>query len=347
MKDGNIVEVEDLYVRFSRDEGILKPINGFSFNIPAGSSIGVVGESGCGKTMTAYSLLRILPRGGQITHGSMRLRRKNGEVVDLAQLDADGEKMRHIRGGDVAMIFQEPMTAFSPVHTLYDQIAEVLEIHSDLSDQDIRKRVVELFDLVGIPDPESRVDAYAFEFSGGMRQRAMIAMALASEPALLIADEPTTALDVTVQAQVLRLIKKMQRKFNIALMLITHDLGVIAHMVDYVYVMYMGEVVEAAPVAELFKNPLHPYTRDLLNSVPKMTGPKQELAHIKGSVPSSAALPPGCMFHPRCTRRVGEVCWTGEPALVEMNKNHYVRCFIHSPETSGMSRHAEETEYDA
>ena len=344
MKKENIVEVNNLSVRFYRDEGVLKPVNGVSFEIPAGSSVGIVGESGCGKTMTAYSLLRILPRGGEL-QGQLQVRRKNGEVVDLAQMDEESEEMRRIRGNDIAMIFQEPMTAFSPVLTLYNQVSEVLRLHTDMSEDAIRKRVIELFHLVGIPEAAERVDSYTFEFSGGMRQRAMIAMALASNPALLIADEPTTALDVTVQAQVLRLIKKMQRRFSIALMLITHDLGVVAHMVDYVYVMYMGEIVEAAPVRELFANPKHPYTQDLLKSVPKMTGPKETLAHIRGSVPSCAALPTGCMFHPRCTRRVGEICWTREPALAEVGKNHYSRCFIHSSKANEMSRESEEREY--
>ncbi len=345
MKEENIVEVEDLFIRFYRDEGVIKPLNGVSLSIPSGKSVGVVGESGCGKTMTAYALLRILPRGGEIVRGALRFKRKNGETIDLAQLDEKGKTIRQIRGGEIAMIFQEPMTAFSPVHTLYNQISEVLRIHSDMDEEAIRKRVVDLLGHVGIPDPEQRADAYPFEFSGGMRQRAMIAMALASNPRLLIADEPTTALDVTVQAQVLRLIKKIQKEFNLSLMLITHDLGVIAHMVDYVYVMYMGEVVEAAPVGELFENPKHPYTIDLLHSIPKMTGPREELAHIEGTVPHSAALPPGCMFHPRCRKRVGKTCWTREPGMTDLGDGHYVRCFIHSPAESGISRESEDLTY--
>ncbi len=345
MKAENMIEVEDLFLRFYRDEGVIKPLNGVSFQIPTGKSIGVVGESGCGKTMTAYSLLRILPRGGEIVRGALRFRRKNGEIVDLAQMDPDGKTIKQIRGGEIAMIFQEPMTAFSPVHTLYNQISEVLRIHSDMDEHAIRKRVVELLGQVGIPEPEQRADAYPFEFSGGMRQRAMIAMALASNPRLLIADEPTTALDVTVQAQVLRLIKEIQGRFNLSLMLITHDLGVVAHMVDYVYVMYMGEVVEAAPVGELFENPKHPYTIDLLHSIPKMTGPREELAHIEGTVPHSAALPPGCMFHPRCRKRVGKTCWTREPGMTDLGDGHYVRCFIHSPAESGISRESEDLTY--
>ncbi len=250
MRDGPLIDVVDLSVVIDRDEGVVRPLNGVSFRIAQGQAVGIVGESGCGKTMTSNALLRILPPAAEITSGQMRYRRKSDEqIVDLATIDADSDEMRQIRGGDISMIFQEPMTAFSPVHSVRKQIAEMIQLHSDMDDDAARRRVVELLDLVGIPDPEGRADDYPFQLSGGMRQRAMIAMALASNPRLLIADEPTTALDVTVQARVLKLIQRLQRELGLALMLITHDLGVIAHTVEHVYVMYLGQVVEEGPVA--------------------------------------------------------------------------------------------------
>lgn len=256
-----LLDVQNLSLRIDRDEGAVRPLNGVSFRIHAGQSVGIVGESGCGKTMTANALLRILPRAAQITSGHIHYRRKRDDRrIDLASIDAHSREMRQIRGGDISMIFQEPMTAFSPVHTIRNQIAEMIRIHDRMDESRMRQRVVELLDLVGIPAPDERADDYPFQLSGGMRQRAMIAMALASNPRLLIADEPTTALDVTVQARVLKLIQRLQREFDLALMLITHDLGVIAHTVEYVYVMYLGRIVEAGPVAEIFDHPAHPYT---------------------------------------------------------------------------------------
>ena len=298
---------------------------------PAIESVGLVGESGCGKTMTSNALLRILPPQAEITRGHMRYRRKEDEtVVDLAQLEAHGAEMRRIRGGDISMIFQEPMTAFSPVHTIANQIAEMVRLHDPVSPEEARARVVELLDLVGIPDPDQRADDYPFQLSGGMRQRAMIAMALASKPRLLIADEPTTALDVTVQARVLKLIQRLQKELGLALMLITHDLGVVAHTVEYVYVMYLGRVVEEGPVEQIFARPAHPYTAALLQSIPSLTAKSEQLKPIEGSVPSAYALPSGCPFHTRCTVQVGDICRQKMPAHASVGAGHFASCFAHT-----------------
>ncbi len=333
--DSPLIDVRDLSVVIDRDEGVVRPLNGVSFRIDTGQAVGIVGESGCGKTMTSNALLRILPPAAEITNGHIRYRRKRDEqMVDLATIDPKSAEMRQIRGGDISMIFQEPMTAFSPVHTIHNQIAEMIQLHDPMDDAAARKRVVELLDLVGIPGPDERADDYAFQLSGGMRQRAMIAMALASKPRLLIADEPTTALDVTVQARVLKLIQRLQRELGLALMLITHDLGVIAHTVEYVYVMYLGQVVEEGPVAEIFDHPAHPYTQALLHSIPSLTNKSIRLEPIEGSVPSAYALPTGCPFHTRCTKQVGDLCKQQMAARVEVGKGHYASCFIHTEEGS-------------
>ncbi|MAG37400.1 MAG: dipeptide/oligopeptide/nickel ABC transporter ATP-binding protein [Dehalococcoidia bacterium] len=329
-----LLEVRDLSVRIDRDEGVIRPLNGVSFRIHAGQAVGIVGESGCGKTMTSNALLRILPPAAQITSGQMHYRRKADErQIDLATIDKDGSEMRQIRGGDISMIFQEPMTAFSPVHTIHNQIAEMIQLHDQLDKQQARQRVIELLDLVGIPEPERSADDYPFQLSGGMRQRAMIAMALASKPRLLIADEPTTALDVTVQARVLKLIQRLQRELGLALMLITHDLGVVAHTVEYVYVMYLGRIVEQGTVQAIFDAPTHPYTAALLQSIPSLTSKSQRLEPIEGSVPSAHALPAGCPFHTRCKEEVGDICHQKMPAHVEVGPDHYASCFKHTEES--------------
>ena len=329
-----LLEVDNLSVRIDGDEGVVRPLNGVSFRIDAGQSVGIVGESGCGKTMTSNALLRILPPAAQITSGHIHYRRKQGdELVDLATIDPDSADMRQIRGGDISMIFQEPMTALSPVHTIANQIGEMIRLHDTMSQEKTRQRVVELLNLVGISQPDERADDYSFQLSGGMRQRAMIAMALASKPRLLIADEPTTALDVTVQARVLKLIQRLQRELNLALMLITHDLGVIAHTVEYVYVMYLGRVVEEGPVADIFDNPQHPYTAALLHSIPSLTSKTQQLESIEGSVPSAYALPTGCPFHTRCQVKIGPVCHERMPAHARVGQDHYASCFKHTEES--------------
>ena len=307
-------------------------MNGVNLEIPAGKSVGVVGESGCGKTATAYSIMQLLPSTGKITNGTIEYRAQNGKVLDLTAMKPEGRQIRRVRGGDIAMIFQEPMTSLSPVHTVCNQISEAIRLHEPLTDKQARKRAIELLSMVAIPDAKRRVDEYPFQFSGGMRQRAMIAMALASNPRVLIADEPTTALDVTTQAQVLKLMNRIQEELNLSLMLITHDLGVIAQMVSFVYVMYLGKVVECGTVYDIFDDPKHPYTRDLIKSVPKLRGRRGErVAAIEGSVPSAYQLPSGCSFHTRCRSYLGDVCRLNTPTPVRVGNHHSVSCFLHSP----------------
>ena len=333
----SLLEVRDLWVRIERDTGVVRPLNGVNFCVEEGQSVAIVGESGCGKTMASNALLRILPRGAKITSGKMLFRTKdNQERVDLAALDPNSKKMRNIRGGEISMIFQEPMTAFSPVHTIGNQIEEMLRVHDDVLDERQRhERVVELLDLVGILEPAQRVHDYPFQLSGGMRQRAMIAMALASSPRLLVADEPTTALDVTVQARVLKLIQRMQKEFNLALVLITHDLGVVAQTVDYVYVMYLGRIVEEGSVETIFDSPAHPYTAALLRSIPSLATKTENLEPIEGNLPNAHALPSGCPFHTRCREQVGEICSREIPLHVDVGAGHRVSCFKYTDETVG------------
>lgn len=330
MDKSNLLEVNDLFLRFHYNEGVVKALNGVDFNIKKGEAVGLVGESGCGKSVTSLSILRLLPEEGEIPQGNITYEKESEEIIDLTSLKPNGNDMRKIRGQEISMIFQEPMTAFSPVHTIGNQIVESIIEHRDLNKKQARKKAVELLDRVGISNPGERIDEYPFQYSGGMRQRAMIAMALAADPRLLIADEPTTALDVTIQAQVLNLIKEMRRDFDLSLLLITHDLGVIAHMVEKVCVMYLGRIVEAGPVKEIFDNPLHPYTRDLLGSIPKLSGNKEKLVAIEGSVPDSYTLPAGCSFHPRCQDVAGQQCRKKIPEFIEKSDDHYVSCFLHS-----------------
>lgn len=332
LSKNQILQVRDLSVHFEYDEGVVKALNGVNIDIHAGQSIGVVGESGCGKSVTSASILRILPDEAVIPSGEIQFRKRDGDIIDLTTYDAESEVLHAIRGAEISMVFQEPMTAFSPVHTIGNQIGESLRLHQHMDRKQAKERAVELLNLVGIPNPKQRVDEYSFQLSGGMRQRAMIAMALACNPRLLIADEPTTALDVTIQAQVLKLIRQMQEELDLSLMLITHDLGVIANMVSYVYVMYLGRVVEAAPVEELFRNPKHPYTKALLKSIPKVTGSQGKLYPIRGSVPDAYTLPSGCPFHTRCDELIGEICWTKTPRTEQVGDNHFVDCFHYTNE---------------
>lgn len=323
-----LLEITDLHVEIRTDTQKIQAVNGSTMQVFEGQTVGIVGESGCGKTMTTYSILNILPKVARITKGSLLFRKSCGNVVDLATLPSDGNEIRSIRGKEIAMIFQEPMSAFSPVHTIGNQIMEAILTHHAVTKKQARARALDLLGMVGIPDPKDRLDDYSFQFSGGMRQRAMIAMALACTPRLVLADEPTSALDVTIQAQVLGLLKKMQQELKLSLVLITHDLGVIAHMVDYLYVMYLGRVVEEGTVKDVYKNPKHPYTKDLLHSIPKLTGVKGRLATIEGSVPDY--LPAGCAFHPRCTEKVGDICEKQRPPTLSFNESHACACFKYS-----------------
>ena len=326
-----LIDIKDLHVTFSQDDETVNAVNGVDIRVHKGEAVGIVGESGCGKTVTSYSMLNILPSNGEIVSGEVKYREDNGNVIDITKLNPRSREMRRLRGGEIAMIFQEPMASFSPVHTIRDQIAEGMLLHHPPKDKKVREKIIEYLGMVGISNPERTIDAYPFQLSGGMRQRAMIAMALACNPKVLVADEPTTALDVTIQAQVLMLIKKMQQELGLALVLITHDLGIIAHMADFVYVMYLGTVVEKGPVVKIFDSPKHPYTRDLIRSIPKLNTPEKRLATIQGNVPDASRLPSGCAFHPRCREIIGETCRREQPALEEVEADHFAGCFLYSP----------------
>ena len=323
-----VLELKDLHTFFPLEEGLLKAVNGVSLTIHKNRTLGVVGESGCGKSVTAQSILRIVPDFAQMT-GEILLH-QNGHVTDLAALAPSGKEIRDIRGRDISMIFQEPMTAFSPVHTVGDQIMEAILVHEDATRDEARSRAVELLSLVGIPIPEERVDAYPHQLSGGMRQRAMIAMALALKPKLLIADEPTTALDVTIQAQILRLMKTLQAEMGMSIMFITHDLGVIANMADEVAVMYLGRVVEFGTVRQIFRSPQHPYTQALLRSIPR-TGRRARvrLQTIEGIVPVPLDPPDICPFAERCSEFIPGRCDEKVPDFLETEPGHSVRCILY------------------
>lgn len=338
-KQDTLLEVKNLKTYFEIREGTVRAVDGVTFSLKYGQTLGVVGESGCGKSMTARSIMRIEPFPGKIVEGEILLHREskaNGgsqqiEVVDLAKLDGKGKHMRNIRGGDIGMIFQEPMASFSPVHTIGFQIMEGILLHQDVTKTEARKQTLDILNLVGMPQPNRIIDRYPHQLSGGMRQRAMIAMGLSCRPNLLIADEPTTALDVTTQAQILTLMRRLQAELGMAILFITHDLGVIAKMTEYVIVMYLGKVVETATVKDLFRNPKHPYTEALLQSIPRL-GQKsgERLAVIPGSVPDPFSVPTGCPYHPRCHRAIPGVCDVETPPVVELEPGHTVRCVLYT-----------------
>ncbi len=333
--------VRDLHVTFQLDEGSVRAVDGVSFDVMPGQVVGIVGESGCGKSVTMRAILQLVDEPGRITGGTILFRvREQGEEspVDLVKLPARGPAMRAIRGAQIGLIPQEPMASFSPVHTVGDQIIEAIRLHhrqwkpdgSGLSRREARDIVVELFRDVGMSMPEQRVDAYSWQMSGGLRQRAMIAMALSCKPRLLIADEPTTAIDVTTQAQVLALLRALQRKYGTAIIFITHDLGVIAQMANQVVVMYLGRVVEEGPVDAIFHAPKHPYTRALLRSIPSIVGETQvALPTISGALPHPFNRPGGCPFHPRCDERLPQRCATHVPSLQPVGEGQSVSCFLH------------------
>ncbi len=332
--DSSLLEVNDLKAYFYLDEGVLKAVDGVSFKVRKEKVLGLVGESGCGKSVTAQSILRIVPDPGKI-EGKILLQRKNGNAkkgpLDLAKLDSRGKEIRSIRGKEIAMIFQEPMTSFSPLHTIGNQIIEAILLHQDVNKEEARKLAIDMLDKVGIANPQQRIDEYPHQLSGGMRQRGMIAMALSCNPSILIADEPTTALDVTVQAQILELMKSLQAQFGMSIIYITHNLGVIAEISDEVAAMYLGRIVEYASVDDLFYDPLHPYTRALLRSIPRMgKKAKARLESIEGTVPLPLDLPVGCGFYARCRQAKKGICNKNAPPLVEVKKNHKVRCFLYN-----------------
>lgn len=316
-----ILEVKNLKTFFKVEAGTVKAVNDVSFSIRKGETVCVVGESGCGKSITSMSIMRLIAGNGNIEGGEILY---NGK--DL--LTMSNEEMCNIRGKDIAMIFQEPMSSLNPVFTVGFQIMESLELHLGMSKEDARKRAIELLKEVGIPRADEIVDAYPHELSGGMRQRVMIAMGLACNPKVLIADEPTTALDVTIQAQILDLMRNIKKEHDTAILLITHDLGVVAEMADYVVVMYAGKVVEEGPVLEIFKNPSHPYTRGLLRSKPSITEEKEELYAIPGQVPNPIGIKDSCYFHERCSECKAK-CKDAIPTLHEIGENHKVACWLY------------------
>jgi len=323
-----IVEVKGLRVYFHTEDGVARAVDGVDFAIASEKTLGVVGESGCGKSVTARAIMGLIEAPGRIEAGEILLRRDGGPV-DLTRLDPRGREMRAIRGSDIAMIFQEPMTSLNPVFTIGDQIVEAILLHQNVDRREARERAMSMLGAVGIPLPRQRFHEYPHQLSGGMCQRAMIAMALSCNPSLLIADEPTTALDVTIQAQVMDLMNELRRDFQGGIMFITHDLGVVAAMAEDVIVMYLGKVVERAPVREIFHHPQHPYTRGLVRSIPSLTDTgRGRLQAIEGVVPTPLEVPRGCRFAPRCPN-VMAVCRDRSPALVEVAPGHAAACFLH------------------
>jgi peptide/nickel transport system ATP-binding protein len=324
-ENNTLLSIKDLRVSFFTDEGQVKAVNGVTYDIHASKTLAVVGESGCGKSVTALAILRLIPDPpGKITRGQIAFQGKN--LLELSE-----KQMRSIRGNEIAMIFQEPMTSLNPVYTIGDQIVEAIELHQDKKGKAAWDHAVEMLRIVGIADPQQRAREYPHQLSGGMRQRVMIAMALSCDPALLIADEPTTALDVTIQAQILDLLKELQQRTNMSVLLITHDLAVVAENADDVVVMYASKIVEKSNVDAIFDAPLHPYTQGLLRSLPKLNERLDRLEVIPGAVPDPLHFPKGCKFHPRCAIGCNdECCQAVEPALLEITPGRHVACW-HAP----------------
>jgi peptide/nickel transport system ATP-binding protein len=322
-----LLEVKDLKTYFHTEYGVVRAVDGVSFVIEPSQTVGIVGESGCGKSVTSLAIMGLIPPPGRIVGGEISYY-QGGKGICLSKLDPKGKQMRSIRGNHIAMIFQEPMTSLNPVFTIGSQIMEPIVLHQHLSKKEARERAIQMLDKVGIPQPEQRIDEYPHQLSGGMRQRAMIAMALSCRASLLIADEPTTALDVTIQAQVLDLMIGLRNEFKTSIMMITHDLGLIAGMADEVIVMYLGKVVEQSKVRNVFHDPKHPYTRGLMDSVPSITSSKIKLNPIEGIVPDPLDVPLGCGFEPRCPKSM-EVCETNIPSLKEVASNHWAACWLY------------------
>ena len=321
--ESSLIRVEHLKTSFQTPHGMIYPVNDVSFAINTSETIGLVGESGCGKSMTALSLLNLIPSPpGNIESGKIFFKDK-----DLLQLSR--EELRQIRGNDMSMIFQEPMTSLNPVFSIGNQLNEVFITHQNLSKKNATERSIELLKMVNIPNPEKKIDEYPHQLSGGMRQRVMIAMALACQPSLLIADEPTTALDVTIQAQILDLMSELQDKFSMSIMVITHDLGVLAQICESVMVMYAGHIVEKAPTKALFESPKHPYTQGLLKSIPKLGKKEKKLSTIEGHVPSLHSLPSGCKFHNRCPKAM-DICRIKEPEAIKISSHEEVKCWLYN-----------------
>ena len=325
-----LLEIQNLRTHFFIEEGVLRAVDDVSMSIYRHKTLGIIGESGCGKSVMAQSVMQIVPTPGKVVDCHMLLHEDDDHAVDIAALDPFGSEIRTIRGGIISMIFQEPMTSLSPVHTIGEQVAEMILQHTTADKREANQRTLELLDMVGIPNPASRMASYPHELSGGLRQRVVIAMALSCNPKLLIADEPTTALDVTVQAQILEMLKTLQQQIGMAILFITHDLGVIAGLADEVVVMYLGRIVEQAPVKRIFNKPLHPYTTGLLNSVPRLgRGRSDRLEAIEGTVPLPIDMLPQCGFFSRCSKAIAGQCDGAVPPLIEVEENHFVRCVLY------------------
>lgn len=320
-----LLELKNVTTSFDTDDGKVTAIENISFELRKGETLGILGESGCGKSVTSLSIMRLLPDGvGYV---------ENGEIIFQGEhlLDLKEEKMRSYRGNKMSMIFQEPMTSLNPVFKVKKQLVEVYTTHQDVNNKEAYKKALDILDIVGIPDPTSVIEKYPYELSGGMRQRVMIAMALACQPALLIADEPTTALDVTIQAQILKLMNELKQDINSSIMLITHDLGVIAQMVERVLVFYAGQIVERAQINDLYEKPKHPYTKGLIKSIPRIGNKRQRLDTIQGMVPSPFEFPQGCRFNPRCEHAM-DICKEKEPPEVDVGDRHSAKCWLHVDE---------------
>jgi oligopeptide/dipeptide ABC transporter ATP-binding protein len=331
-----LLQICDLKLHFFTDEGVVKAVDNVSYSIQRGKTLCIVGESGSGKSVAARAILNIVHRPGKIVGGKILYHRPlpdgTSQTIDILGLDPRGGKIRSIRGNEIAMIFQEPMTSFSPMYTIGNQIIEAIRLHNNVSKAEARNRTIELLRRVGIPKPETRIDEYPFRLSGGMLQRSMIAMALSCNPKLLIADEPTTALDVTTQAQILDLMHELQQDFNMAILFITHDLGVVAEIADDVAVMYLGNVVEHSDVDTIFNDPKHPYTKALLQSIPKIEESPTRLHPIQGMVPSPFQRPTGCPFHTRCNMRIKGLCDQVLPEMIPVSPSHDARCLMYDPQ---------------
>ena len=333
----NVIRVEDLHVNFYTTLGVVRALNGVSFNIPRGRVLGVVGESGCGKSITGLAILQLIPSPGKVERGHIWFQEdRTQQPIDLLKSDRYSDEMRDIRGNQISMIFQEPMTSLNPVFTIGDQIMEAILLHQTPNRNEARERAIDILRKVGMPNPERIADSYPHQLSGGMRQRAMIALALSCTPTLLIADEPTTALDVTTEAQILELMRDLQNEIGTSIMFVTHNMGVVAQMCDEVAVMYLGKVVERASVDDIFYDPKHPYTIALLRSIPRLGTKRHErLETIKGSVPDPYSTVSGCPFHPRCAAFMPGVCDTivPEETVVASNRRHTVRCHLYPGST--------------
>ncbi|MEM7035202.1 MAG: ABC transporter ATP-binding protein [Chloroflexota bacterium] len=336
-KNNVILEVKNLHTHFFTESGEVRALSGVNFTIEQGKVLGIVGESGCGKSVTAQCIMNMVPKPGKVMGGEITYHRRTGngntaqiESIDITNENPRGTVMRSIRGNEIAMIFQEPMTSLDPLYTIGSQLLEAIILHQNVTKAEARERGIEVLAKVRLPEPDRIIDSYPHQLSGGMRQRVMIAIALSCNPSLLIADEPTTALDVTTQAQILELMMELQQETNMSIIFITHDLGVVAEMCDEVAVMYLGKIVEKTDIDSAFYNPQHPYTRALLRSIPKLEEQVQErLAVIKGNVPDPSVRPQGCAFHPRCPEVLPGICNTIEPSVITLDGGQEVRCLLH------------------